>query len=118
MHLDAVYINRVLVKRTAAHIVLAAQLIRLTNAGESDQQTLDTTAGSIRHHACRTRINMIHRTLRMLDTAHLDFCQHLFVCQQLYIDIQYIPKVQNTLLHRGITDHRETQYHRIAFLYH
>ena len=107
VYFDTIHIHRVLVKRTAADIILAAQLITLAHTGKSDQQALYRSAGCVRHHTSRRGINMIHRTLRVFDSAHLDLCQYLLVCQQLHIDIQHILEIDNSLLHSGIADHRK-----------
>ena len=116
MDLDAVDIDGVLVKRTAADVILAAQLVRLAHARISDQQALYRSSGCVRHDARCGSVDAVHRTLRMLDATHLNLCQHLLIRQHLYVDVEYLFEVDDTLLNRGITDHREGQYHRVRFL--
>ena len=116
MYLNAVDINGVLIERPAADVVLGAQFVGLTHTGKRDQQALDRTTGCVRHDARCRRIDMIHRALRMLDTAHLDLTEQLLVRQQLDIDIDDLAQVDDTLLDRGISDHREVEYHRIRFV--
>ena len=113
MNLYPVHIYRVLVKRTAADVILATQLIRLAHTRKSDQQTFYAAACRVRHNTCRGSINPVHRTLCVLHAAHLNLRQYLFVRQQLHIDVHHFPKINDALLHRGITDHREGKYHRV-----
>ena len=116
MDLDAVHIDRVLIERTAAHVVLATQFIGLTDAGEGDEQTLDRAARGIRHKTCGGCIDIIHRALGVFETTHLNLREQLFVREQLDVDIDHLAHVEDTLLHGGITDHGEIQYHRIRFV--
>ena len=107
MDLHAVDIDGVLIERTAADVILAAQLVRLAHTRKRDQQALYRTTRSVRHDARRGSVDTVHRTLRMLDTPHLDLRQHLLVRQHLHVDIQHLFEVDDTLLNRGISDHRE-----------
>ena len=118
MHFDAIHIDRVLVKSAAANIILAAQFIGLTHAGKGDKQALDRTACGVRHDTRGSCVDIIHRALGMLDTAHLHFVEPLFVGKQLHIDIQHIAQIKNPLLHRGITDHRIGEHNRVGLLEH
>ena len=116
MNLNAVDVDRVLVKRPAADIVLRTQFIILTHAGEGDEQALYRTARGIGHDTRRRGVDMVHRALRMLDAAHFHLRQPLLVREQLHIDIEHLAKVDNTLLHGGITDHGEIEHNRIRLL--
>ena len=116
MHLDAVHINGVLIKGTSTHVILTTQFVGLTHTGKSDQETLDTSACCVRHKTGRRRIYLIHCALRVLDTAHLDLRQQLFVSQQLHVDIEHVTQVDDSLLHARVSDHREGQHHRIRFV--
>ena len=116
VYLDAVDIDRVLVERPAADIILAAQFVRLTHAGEGDQQRLDGAARSVRHDACCGRVDMIHRALRMSDATHLYLRQHLLVGQHLYVDIDHVAHIEDTLLNRRITDHGVGEYHGVRLV--
>ena len=87
MDLYAVDINRILVECTAANVILRTQFVVLMHTGKSNQQALYRTACSIRHDARSTCIDVIHCTLCMLDSAHLDLREQLLICQQLNIDV-------------------------------
>ena len=81
MNLNAVHIDGVLVERTATYVVLTTQFVGLAHTGKGNQQTFDTSARRVRHDARRAGIDIIHRTLRPLNTAHLNLRQYLFVRQ-------------------------------------
>ena len=61
---------------------------------------------------------MIHRALRMLESAHLDLREHLFVREQLDVDVDDFAHVEDTLLHGGITDHGVGEDNRIRLVQH
>ena len=116
VHLNAVDIDRVLVKRTAAYVVLATEFVGLAHTGESDKQALYRSSGSIRHDACRGGINAVHRTLGMLDSAYLYLAENLFVRKHLYVDVQHFAEVDDSLLHAGIAYHRVDECDGVRFV--
>ena len=73
MHLYAVHIHHVLIKTTAAHVVLATQLVILVHTGEGDEQAFDRPARGVGHHTARTGIYMVHHRRLPLHTPHFHF---------------------------------------------
>ena len=73
MHLYAIHIHHVLIKTTAAHVVLAAQLVVLIHAGEGDEQAFYRPARRVGHHAARRGIYMVHHRRLPLHATHFHF---------------------------------------------
>ena len=116
VHLNAVDIDRVLVKRTAAYVVLATEFVGLAHTGKGDEKALNRSSGSVRHDACRGGINAIHSSFGMLDSAYLYLAEHLFVREHLYVDIQHFAEVDDSLLHAGIAYHRVDERNSVRFV--
>ena len=114
--LNAVDINRVLVERSAADIVLRTEFIGLAHAGERDEQTLDGSARGIRHDARGSGVDTVHHALCMLNAAHFDLRQQLFVRQELHIDVKHVVQVDDALLHGSVANHREVEHDGVGLV--
>ena len=105
MYLDAVDIDGVLVEVTAAHVILGAEFIILVDAGEGDKQTLDATAGSVRHDACERALHLVHLPGAAGQSAHLDLLKPLGVGEQFDVHIDDVAIGIELLSQGHIADH-------------